>query len=151
MTKRITPGMIKAARIAAENGATDREIADTIGVSERTLYRLKIKNAALAEALKVGKAVADDRVEMSLYRRAIGYTFDAIKVFMPAGHVAPVIVDVVEHVPPDTTAAIFWLKNRRRDLWRDKQELEVTDSNTAAEILSKARKRADVKENSEKD
>jgi hypothetical protein len=41
---------------------------------------------------------------------------------MPAGATAPVYAPYVEHVAPDTTAAIFWLKNRRPDLWRDKQD-----------------------------
>src|SRR5690554_3019152 len=127
MTKRVTTAMLKAVRLAAEHGATDREIAELINVSERTLYRMKHRNEELAEVLKVGKAIADDRVEQSLYRRATGYSFDTVKVFMPAGHIKPVIVPIVEHVPPDTTAAIFWLKNRRKEDWRDKQELEVSD------------------------
>ncbi|HEY9091740.1 helix-turn-helix domain-containing protein [Parasphingorhabdus sp.] len=150
MTKRVTKTMLKAVRIAAENGATDREIAELLDMSERSLYRLKHTNADLVEALKVGKAVADDRVEQSLYRRATGYSFDTVKVFMPAGCLEPVCIEIVEHVPPDTTAAIFWLKNRRKEDWRDKQELEVSDQFTSASILSKARQRAGMKEKPEK-
>ena len=52
----------------------------------------------------------------------MGYTFDAVKVFMPGGATAPVYAPYREHVTPDTTAAIFWLKNRKKDEWRDKSE-----------------------------
>ena len=53
------------------------------------------------------------RVERSLYERANGYSYDAVKIFMPAGAKKPVYAPYIEHVPPDVTAAIFWLKNRR--------------------------------------
>lgn len=100
-------------------GATDREIADFFEVDERTLYRWKHESAEFCQALKAGKGEADDRVERSLYRRAVGYTYDAVKIFMPAGAEAPVYAPFEEHVPPDVTAGIFWLKNRRPDQWRD--------------------------------
>lgn len=110
------------ARSMAERGATDREIAEELGVSERTLNRWKLTQEGFAEQIKLGKEAPDDRVEQSLYRRATGYTFEAQKVFQYHGE--PVVVDYVEHVPPDTTAAIFWLKNRRKDAWRDKHIME---------------------------
>ena len=55
----------------------------------------------------------------SLYHKAIGYSYDAVKIFMPAGATEPVYAPYREHVPPDTTACIFWLKNRRQQEWRD--------------------------------
>jgi hypothetical protein len=64
------------------------------------------------------------RVERSLYQRAVGYNYEAVKIFMPAGHNKPVYAPYIEHVPPDTTAAIFWLKNRDQQHWRDNQQLE---------------------------
>ena len=75
-------------------------------------------------ALKVGKEAADQRVERSLYQRAVGYSYDAVKIFMPAGAKKPVYAPYVEHVPPDTTAAIFWLKNRDPAHWRDAWQIE---------------------------
>jgi hypothetical protein len=63
-------------------------------------------------------------VERSLYERANGYTYDAVKIFMPAGAKKPVYAPYREHVPPDTTAAIFWLKNRDPAHWRDVQNVE---------------------------
>lgn len=111
------------AKRLCEAGATDQEVADALGVHVATLYRWKSKFPQFCEALKAGKSVADDRVEISLYHKAIGYKHEAVKIFMPAGATAPVYAEYTEHVPPDTTAAIFWLKNRRAERWREKSEV----------------------------
>lgn len=116
------PEMIEQARKLATLGATDREIAAFFDISEMTLNRWKHENAEFCESLKVGKAQSDARVEQSLYRKAIGYTFDGEKVFQFQGQI--VRAPVTEHVPPDTTACIFWLKNRRPEEWRDKVDHE---------------------------
>jgi hypothetical protein len=63
-------------------------------------------------------------VERSLYTRAVGYNYEAVKIFMPAGREHPVYAPYIEHVPPDVTAGIFWLKNRDPQHWRDSQQLE---------------------------
>jgi hypothetical protein len=63
-------------------------------------------------------------MERSLYQRGLGYDYDAVKIFMPAGAKKPVIVPYVEHVPPDPTSGIFWLKNRDPAHWRDAWQLE---------------------------
>ena len=63
-------------------------------------------------------------LERSLYERANGYSYDAVKIFMPTGAKKPVYAPYVEHVPPDVTACIFWLKNRDPQHWRDSQQLE---------------------------
>lgn len=103
-------------------GATDREIADFFEIDERTVNRWKHEHEEFCQALKVGKDAADERVEQSLYRRALGYSHDAVKIMTVGGAVHR--EEYVEHYPPDTTAAIFWLKNRRKEQWRDKQEVE---------------------------
>ena len=64
------------------------------------------------------------RVRRSLYARAVGYNYEAVKIFMPANREKPVIVPYIEHVPPDVTAGIFWMKNRDPQNWRDSQQLE---------------------------
>ena len=102
----------------AQLGATDREVAEFFNVSEQTLNAWKHVHPEFLESLKLGKETADRRVEQSLYRRAVGYSYDAEKIFPYEG--AAVRVPYVEHIPPDTTACIFWLKNRQRDLWRDR-------------------------------
>jgi len=112
-----------------ELGATDLEVADFFKVSVRTLYRWQAEHAEFCQALKSGKASADDRVERSLYHRAVGYSHDAVKVFQYQGE--PVIVPYREHVPPDVGAATLWLKNRRKDVWRDKIDHEHADKDGA--------------------
>lgn len=107
-------------------GATDAEVADFFGVSVRTVHRWKHANDEFCHALKVGKDVADDRVERSLYQRAIGYEQEEVKIFMPAGAENPVYAPYTAKIAPDTTAAIFWLKNRRKDEWRDVKASEIT-------------------------
>jgi hypothetical protein len=77
------------------------------------------------EALKLGKNEADRRVERSLYQKAVGYSYDAVKIFMPAGAKAPIYAPYVEHVPPSDVAGIFWLKNRDPAHWRDAWQVEA--------------------------
>jgi hypothetical protein len=105
-------------------GATDIEIADFFEKDVRTIYRWKHDHPEFCQALNAGKDKADDRVVHSLYQRAVGYEQEAVKIFMPAGAKNPVYAPYREKIAPDTTAAIFWLKNRRRDDWRDRQDHE---------------------------
>src|SRR5271168_4889116 len=112
------PEVAYQARKLSQIGATDIELADFFGVCIDTIYRWKIE---FSEASKVGKGVADDRVERSLYQRSVGYSYEAVKIFMPAGAKQPVYAPYREYVPPDTSAASLWLRNRRKDEWRDKQ------------------------------
>lgn len=120
---------VTQARKLCEMGATDADLADFFGVSDRTIYRWAARYEEFCQALKAGKDVADERVERSLYHKAVGYTFDSEKVFQHQGEI--VRAKTREHVPPSDTAAIFWLKNRRRDQWRDKQEFEHTGKDGA--------------------
>ena len=105
-------------------GATDVDLAEFFEVSLRTVLNWKVQHVEFLRSLKGGKDEADDRVERSLYQKAVGYSFDSEKVFQHQGDI--VRAPTREHIPPDTTAAIFWLKNRRPDLWRDKREHELT-------------------------
>lgn len=111
---------LKIAEAACRMGATDQELADMFSVSVRTIYNWRNSKPEFAEALKAGKAEADDRVERSLFQQAVGYEQDEVKIFMPAGAESPVYAPYRAKVAPNVTAAIFWLKNRRREDWRDK-------------------------------
>lgn len=119
------PDFARQAERLALLGATDRDVAEFFEVAESTVQQWKIVHPDFSEALKVGKETADNRVVQSLYRRATGYSYDAVKIFKPKGE-APTIVPYVEHVPPDPTSMIFWLKNRDKANWRDKVEHEHT-------------------------
>ena len=138
------PEFVEQARKLCLLGLTDGELADFFGVAESTLNLWKITHPEFSEALKVGKDVADDRVEQSLYRKAVGYTFDSEKVFQYEGQV--VRAPIVEHVPPSDTAAIFWLKNRRSGAWRDKHEVDHTITNIAEVLASRRAKVAALNE-----
>lgn len=109
-----------------ELGATDEDLADFFEVSVRTIYRWQTQHIEFCQALKAGKSEADDRVERSLYHKAVGYKHEAVKIFMPANALKPVYAPYVEQIAPDTTAAIFWLKNRRPAEWRDRQQHELS-------------------------
>jgi hypothetical protein len=113
----------------AKLGATDMEIADFFEVDVRTINRWKISFPEFCQALKAGKDVADDKVIRSLFQRATGFEHEAVKIFMPANATEPIHTNYREFVVPDTTACIFWLKNRRPDEWRDKQSNELSGPN----------------------
>lgn len=114
------PEFVEQSKKLAKMGATDMELSGFFEVSVSTINLWKIVHPEFSESLKMGKDEADARVERSLYQRAMGYEQDAVKIFMPAGAAAPVYAPYIERIPPDTTACIFWLKNRRREEWRDK-------------------------------
>lgn len=120
---------VKQAAKLCEIGATDEDLADFFDVSIRTIANWKAAYPEFLQALKAGKDQADDRVERSLYQRAVGYSYDALHFSSFQGAVTA--TPYREHCPPDTTAQIFWLKNRRPDQWRDKQIQEVTGANGA--------------------
>lgn len=103
-------------------GATDLDVADFFGVDVRTIYRWRLAHDSFRQSLNRGKDVADNAVEQSLLRRALGYSHDAVDIKAYRGQV--IKTPYIEHHPPDTTACIFWLKNRRPNEWRDKQEFE---------------------------
>lgn len=121
------PEMVDQSKRLCQLGATDREVADFFEVSESTLNLWKLEHPEFSESLKLGKDAPDSRVEKSLYRRALGYSHEAVKIFADPKTGAEQIVPFTEHYPPDTTAAIFWLKNRKPQEWRDRQELTGPD------------------------
>jgi len=106
----------------ARDGLIDEEICAKLGISHTTFYRWQKKHVEFYEALKRGKEVVDAEVEKALLTRALGYEYEEIKTMEgPRGTKTEV---TRKHVVPDTTAQIFWLKNRRPDKWRDKREFE---------------------------
>lgn len=121
----------------ARDGCTDKEIAANIGINPDTLYTWKKKFPILAESLKKGKDVVDRQVEKSLLQRALGYSYEEISEKYE-GEVMTERKVTKKHVVPDTTAQIFWLKNRKPEQWRDKPQSEsVSDKvlEKAIEIL----------------
>lgn len=111
------PEFAAQAKKLAALGATDMEIAEFFGVTDRTIYRWKAEFRPFCQALKAGKVTADERVERALYQRAVGYSFNTEKLFQNDGKV--IRAKTTSHVPPDVAAGFIWLKNRRPDRWRN--------------------------------
>jgi hypothetical protein len=105
-------------------GGTNKRIGELLGVDERTVVRWQHDHPDFCLALKAGRDEADAEVSKSLFHRANGYSHKAVKIFCQAGQIFE--REYVEHFPPDVTACIFWLKNRRPDLWRDLSRQEIT-------------------------
>ena len=114
------PEFAKQAEKLCLLGATDVELADFFDVTTKTIQRWRVQHEDFFDACKTGKEALDDRVEQALYHRAIGYTYDTVKILADGTK-----VPYREFCPPDTAAAFIWLKNRRRDLWKDRREVEV--------------------------
>ncbi|OKP91412.1 transposase [Paenibacillus sp. P32E] len=103
----------------ARDGLVDDQIANNLGIGIATLYEYKNKYPEFAEALKNGKEAVDIMVENALLKRAMGYTYEEI-----TKENGVETKRVLKEVQPDTTAQIFWLKNRKSKQWRDKQDIE---------------------------
>lgn len=110
----------------ARDGLTDEQLAGKMRINPATLYDWKKKYPKISEALKKGKEVVDVQVENALLKRALGYDFQEERVERSVKDGVKV-VQTIKHIPPDTTAQIFWLKNRRPDKYRDKPEPAPTD------------------------
>lgn len=104
----------------AREGKTAPEIAACLGVSRRTLSNWMRRNGELLLAVRAARRLADRAVEAALFNRATGYSHFETKAFIYEGCV--VTEDVVKHHPPDTTAAMFWLRNRQPKRWREKAD-----------------------------
>lgn len=109
----------------ARDGLSNDQIAkEKIGINVSTFYDWKKNHPEIEQALKKGQAPVDTIVENALYRRATGYkTIERRKIKLPDGTAR---VEVIEkEVPPDTTAGIFWLANRKPNSWKRKQVEET--------------------------
>lgn len=106
-------------------GATDKELAEFFDIAESTLNDWKLTYPEFSESIKYGKQLADATVAESLYKRATGYEHEDTDIRVVEGKIAQ--TPIIKKYPPDTAAAIFWLKNRQKKKWRDKIETGFTD------------------------
>lgn len=135
----------------ARDGLSDEQISHNIGINPATLYKWINEYDEIGKAIKKGKAPVDLEVENALMKRALGYEYterhvkrEIVGYKMEGGKKVPIFGKhtyeevTTKQVPPDTTAQIFWLKNRRPDKWRDKREetikLGEVDPETLREI-----------------
>ena len=121
----------------ARCGLTDEQIAKNMGIAPSTLYEWKKKSKEFSESLKKGKEVVDFEVENALLKRALGYEYEE-----ETYENGILTKKVKKQVPPDTTAQIFWLKNRKPNTWKDKVETDEDREGVAnaSQVIAKIRK-----------
>ena len=103
-------------------GAKDTELARFFETSEQTINAWKKAFPEFLESLKEGKQLADAKIAESLYHRALGYSHEDVHISNYQGKIT--VTPTTKHYPPDTTAAIFWLKNRQTKNWSDRKSPE---------------------------
>lgn len=126
----------------ARDGLTDEQIAHNMGIGYSTLQTWKGKHQDIQDTLKKNKAVVDYEVENALLKRALGYTYTETtseRQYNEDTEEYEMVVtkEVTKQVAPDTTAQIFWLKNRKPKDWRDTKDINVDGSlDTGAKALT---------------
>ena len=115
--KWLTPESLIKLEGWARDGLTDEQIAQNMGINPATLYVWKNNYPEISESLKKGKEIVDYEVENALLKKALGYTVKEKRLTKDGE-----VVELEREVPGDVTAQIFWLKNRKPDVWRDKPE-----------------------------
>ena len=118
----------------ARDGLTEEQIAANCGVNVKTLWDWKSKFDPICNAIKKGKEVVDYEVENALLKRALGYEYQEERV-EHSDKDGYKVIQTIKHVPGDTTAQIFWLKNRRPEKWRDRRETSTFNEQEQADAV----------------
>lgn len=141
----IAPEGLELIRGWARAGLTDEDMARNMRISVSTFYDWQKRFPEFSESLKINKDIADFKVENALYQKACGMIVEETVLTMTTDPITGKILKntrtTKRHIPPDTLAAIFWLKNRQPKFWRDKQEVELSGTVGIADDLRKARER----------
>lgn len=134
----------------ARDGLTDEQIAENLGISTSTFYEYKSKHSEFSETLKKGKEIVDYEVENALLKKALGYeyeekTYEKVYDKNLDMYVEKLTKKVKKQASPDTTALIFWLKNRKPNQWRDKREEDTNNEEITKveQLLSKIKEEAE--------
>jgi len=119
----------------ARDDLIDEQIAKNLGISVQTLNTYKKEHVEFLESVKRGKEVADIEVENALNKRALGYSYVEVKTSTNAAGIITT-TETTKEVAADTTAQIFWLKNRKPKEWRDRKDID-TNVNMTGETFNK--------------
>jgi len=130
------PLMNDMVRKLALLGLTDEEMAKFFGVSQQTFYNWQKEFPAFFESVQEGKIIADANVADSLYKRATGEHVEIEKAYRNKTTGEVELVKIKQYIPGESGAAMNWLKNRRKNDWRDKQEHELTGKDGGAIIVN---------------
>lgn len=133
---------LKMAAVMGAAGFTEAEVAAYFEVTDRTIRNWKAQHPDFADALRIGKEIADNRVEQSLYHMALGYDVAAEEIKVIDGKI--VRVQTVKHIPAAPMAAIAWLNNRRRGQWQRNPEPEALPPEAPADIDITPQNKRDV-------
>jgi len=134
------PEYAEIAKDLCLNGAIDADLARAFRVSIATITNWKVQYSDFLAAIRVAKPIADSNVEDSLYKMANGFTNTETEIKIVNGKV--VKVEVERYYPPNPTAIVFWLKNRKSSSWSDKQEVQHTGTVEFADRILRARRHA---------
>lgn len=131
--KWLTDDGLKKLEAWARDGLIDEQIAHNMGINVSTLYDYKNKFEKISEALKKGKEVVDIEVENALFKRAVGYsykeTYKELRKNKDTGQDELIVVKEVEkNMPPDVTAQIYWLNNRKPANWKNRRYENISDN-----------------------
>ena len=117
----------------AREGLNDIEIGKKLGIAKNTFYKYIKKYKDFGDALKRGKSPIDTEVENLLLKRARGYEYEEVTIEKKTNKNGEVIMKhikkLMKHIPPDTTAQIFWLSNRKNKQWKRNPDLQSDDKN----------------------
>lgn len=111
----------------AQSGLNNDQIANNIGINRSTLYDWQKKYPDILDAMKKGKEVVDFEVENALLKSALGYEVEETKQYIadtPNGQQKRV-EKIKKHIPPNVTAQIFWLRNRKNEMWTNKDIVDI--------------------------
>lgn len=125
------PEYVAQAEKLCAHGATDAELADFFDVTVRTIYRWRNTREDFCHAMNVGKEKPDERVKRSLFQRATGYTYiEQVPIKVKTGQYTEEVqmIEVEKIVPPDTTAAHVWVRNRMKGEFAETQKIEHSGS-----------------------
>jgi len=135
---KVTPQL---AKWMCRSGLTDAQISKELGIAVSTIHDWKKKYPEFSDSLKEPKDFVDSLVEDSLLKRALGYEYEEVKMIAKKdkdGESKTTRIEKVRKaVAPDTTAQIFWLKNRKPEYWRDKVDPSGESVESLAETLSR--------------
>lgn len=134
--EKLAARIIALASVSSPKPLTEDEISEAVGISRSTLALWKGKYEGFSDAIEGAKSVADEMVEIGLWQRAVGYQHKAIKHFFDSESLQIVTAEYIEQYPPDTSAAKFWLQNRRSRRWRDVQKHEHSGRITLEDLVA---------------
>lgn len=136
---RYVKGKEPAVKAACRNGATDKDLAELLGCGKTTLQTIKREHEGFRDMVKKDKQVADLFVENALFKRACGFEYEEVStevlVNKDGSGTTTFVKKTKKQVAPETAAAMAWLKNRRPDLWRDRQDVNLTNDSAFVDAL----------------